>query len=67
MSLKNLTAEQLKIALDLKKKIESMEAELDSIMGNGAPKTHRISEEGRAKIAAAQRKRWDAERKKKKG
>lgn len=66
---------QLKKALKLAEKIELMEAELASILGrdsdstktrksSGPTKTKRkMSPEARERIAAAQRKRWAAQKK----
>jgi hypothetical protein len=58
--------DQLKRAVDLRERIESLTAELHQLIG-GAAVTHlngsangggRLSPEGRARIAAAQRLRW---------
>jgi len=63
-NLQNLSTAQLRQALSIKEKIESLEAELAAMVGEEAPApaTQRgrrgISAAGRARIAAAQRKRW---------
>lgn len=71
------SASQLRQALKLAEKLELMEAELASILGESsdAPKTRRgpgrppkkakrqMSEEGRQRIAEAQKKRWAARKK----
>lgn len=67
-----LSASQLRKAADLTEKIEAAQAELAALLGGEAPakrgrpakKAKRaMSEEGRKKIAAAQRKRWAAAKK----
>jgi hypothetical protein len=65
-SLASLSAQQLRRAADLKEKIQSLENELQRILGAStksiavvAPKKKRkMSAAGRAKIAAAARARW---------
>jgi hypothetical protein len=63
----NVSAKQLRRAAEIKDKIEALENELSSILGNGKPavaapaassKKRTISAAGRAKIAAAARARW---------
>jgi len=71
------TVSQLRQALKIAEKLESMESELASLLGetSAAPKAakgpgrppkrakRQMSEEGKKRIAEAQRKRWDAQRK----
>lgn len=60
-NLLSLTSAQLKRAADLKDKIEALTEELTGILGTSspAPKARRkMSAGARAKIAAAQKKRW---------
>ncbi len=62
----NITAAQLRQAATLKDKIDSLQSELDSILGNSsangqtpAPSKKRgMSAAGRARIVAAQKARW---------
>src|SRR5690349_8840067 len=58
----NLSSQQFRRAADLKEQIESLEAELTSLLGGTAEgtwsRTPRMSAAGRARIAAAQRARW---------
>jgi len=61
----NISATQLRRAADIQDKIESLQGELNQLLGNGstvAPKPERkrrkMSAAARAKIAAAQRARW---------
>jgi hypothetical protein len=63
----NLTSMQLAKAASIKQDIEALEQELHSVLGNGqavpvtrsvTPGKKTISEAGKARIAAAQRKRW---------
>ena len=68
--LKDLTTEQLKCALAIKKQIEVLQGNLDSIGGGGGDplvsatdtkplkKKRRMSRAGRAAIAAGARARW---------
>jgi hypothetical protein len=67
MSLLNLTAQQLRLAADLKDKIVALEKQLAGITGTQATpaKTMKpakrkggMSAAGRAKVAAAQKARW---------
>jgi hypothetical protein len=67
-----LTTTELRRALEIRERIESLSAELSSLLGGrGAParstekpgrrrrrRKPKISAEGRARIAAAQRARW---------
>ena len=66
-SLATLPIDQLKRAVDIREKIESLTQELHQLLGNlpqlnGNSATngrkHALSSEGRARIAAAQRQRW---------
>jgi len=60
----DLSASQLRRAADIKDKIESLEGELNQLLGSSnkdayAPrKRHKMSAAGRASIAAAVRARW---------
>jgi ribosomal protein L15 len=61
----NISATQLRRAANIQDKIESLQSELNQLLGNGsvaAPKPERkrrkMSAAARAKIAAAQRARW---------
>ena len=61
----NISASQLRRAADIKDKIESLQGELNQLLGNGSavaakpePKRRKMSAAARAKIAAAQRARW---------
>jgi len=63
MNIANLAISQLRRAVTLKEKIAALEKELGGIVGNGAPeaapkKRRGMSAAGRARVAAAQRKRW---------
>jgi ribosomal protein L15 len=69
----NISATQLRRAADIQDKIESLQSELNKLLGNGsvaAPKPERkrrkMSAAARAKIAAAQRARWAKVRSEKK-
>lgn len=63
-----LTSKQLRHAADIQDKIESLQRELQQILGGkssgnggtatGAPKKRTMSAAARAKIAAAQKARW---------
>ena len=62
----SLSAKQLRRAADIKDKIQSLEKELEQILGSlikpAAPavpkKRRKMSAAGRARIAAAQKARW---------
>ena len=61
----NISALQLRRAADIKDKIDSLQSELGTLLGDGSvavPKLERkrrkMSEAARARIAAAQRARW---------
>ena len=61
----NISASQLRCAADIQDKIESLQSELNQLLGNGSatavkpePKRRKMSAAARAKIAAAQRARW---------
>ncbi len=63
----NITAQQLRKAADLQERIESLQSQLQELLGGEAkPKTlapatpgkRRMSAAGRARIAAAARARW---------
>jgi len=65
--LENLSSKQLNRAAQLKEKIETLESELQALLGGSAPATstagqrsgtRTISAAGKARIAAAQRARW---------
>jgi hypothetical protein len=67
-NIKDLTVAQLKLAIELREQIETLQTRLDSI-GNGKVgrppgslsfkgKKRRMSAKGRARIAAAARARW---------
>jgi hypothetical protein len=65
MNIAALSIRQLKQAVAIKQKIAKLEAELASLVGAPAmtapaPKKRKgtMSEAGRARVAAAQRKRW---------
>jgi len=67
MNIANLSPRQLRKAATIKEKIQSLQDELDSLLGaerkesKEAPKTKRrnkMSAAGRAKIRAAQKARW---------
>jgi hypothetical protein len=65
-SITNLSAQQLRRAADIKDKIQSLEIELEQILGSAtkpvapaAPKKRRkMSAAGRARISAAAKARW---------
>jgi hypothetical protein len=64
-SLSNLSVAQLKRAVEIKQRIESLEAEVgrllggrSSVAGGGAPARRTMSSAARARIGAAQRARW---------
>ena len=63
-NLLSLTPNQLRLAADLKEKIEALNTELASILGATAsvsakaPKKRGMSAAGRAAVAAAQKARW---------
>lgn len=58
----NLSAEQLRRAASLKDQIESLQSELDSLLGSSAATTSTgkggMSVAGKARIALAQKARW---------
>ncbi|MGH8025055.1 MAG: hypothetical protein ACRED1_15810 [Limisphaerales bacterium] len=64
----NLSTEQLRRVVDIKEKIESLQAELSRVLGGGAAvaavkapgkrRTRGMSAAGRARIIAAQKARW---------
>ena len=66
IQLSSLSIAQLRRAADLQEKIEALNEELDSILGESAPAPAKVpakqrggmSAAGRAKIAAAQKARW---------
>jgi hypothetical protein len=66
VSITNLSAQQLRRAAGIKDKIQSLEKELEQILGSStkpvavaAPKKRRkMSAAGRAKISAAAKARW---------
>ena len=68
-SINQLTASQLRTAANLKEKIAKLEKELTAILGGTAPaaktpaakpekRKSKMRAAGRARIAAAQKKRW---------
>jgi len=63
-TIKNLTVDQLKQALAIREQIESLEADLNQILGGEIPIPHatkgkrKMSAAARAKIGAAQLARW---------
>lgn len=63
LALANLTSRELTRAATIKKRIESLEDKLRSILGGGPVsevprKKYKMSAAGRAAIAAAAKKRW---------
>ena len=69
MNLSNLSANQLRQAAAIKGQIEKLQAELTGILGASAPapttpdgrsQKRTVSAETRAKMAAAQQRRWAA-------
>ena len=60
-TINNLTVQQLRKAADLKERIDSLETQLSQLLGGAvaaaAPK-RKMSASAKAKIGAAQRKRW---------
>src|SRR5689334_11571956 len=67
MNLLNLSAKVLRAAANIQERIQTLEKELADILDGGAPSTatndkpqgkRRMSAAGRARIAAAARKRW---------
>jgi len=71
MSIQNLSAKQLRQAATIKEKIDSLESELNRLLGtevsngrtsnlatDGRKKKRTMSAAAKAKIAAAQRARW---------
>ena len=59
--LSSLTTVQLRRAADIKEKIDALNKELASILGDSVSKASRkggMSVAGRAKVAAAQKARW---------
>ncbi|MDB6065860.1 MAG: hypothetical protein JWR26_2068 [Pedosphaera sp.] len=73
ITLSNISVHQLKRAVIIREQIEQLEAELSGIFGeapapaepatNGHTGRRKMSASARAKIAAAQRKRWAKQRK----
>jgi len=69
----SLTSKQLRQAADLKEQIERLQQQLDSLLGGESPaaskpkqgrkKKRKMSAEARAKIGAAQKKRWAKQKK----
>lgn len=69
----SLTASQLRQAADLKERIEQLQRKLDSLLGGESPaaskpkqgrrRKRKMSAEARAKIGAAQKKRWAKQKK----
>jgi hypothetical protein len=63
-TLGNLTIGQLKRAIIIRERLESLQGELSEILGGETPIPHavkgtrKMSAAGRARIAAAQRARW---------
>lgn len=65
-SLASLSPRQLRRAAEIKEKIDSLQRELDGLLGAAAPapsrrgrkKRRTMSPEARAKIGEAQRRRW---------
>jgi hypothetical protein len=65
-SFTDLTLSQLKQAIAIREKIESLEGELSQILGGNIPTTQtakesgrkKVSAAGRARMAAAQKARW---------
>jgi hypothetical protein len=64
LSITNLSAQQLRRAADIKDKIQSLQNELEKIVGSSSitpsagRKKSKMSAAGRARIAAAQKARW---------
>ena len=65
LSITNLSARQLRRAADIKNKIQSLQIELDKIVGTDSKpviavskKKFKLSAAARKRIAAAQRARW---------
>ena len=66
MNIKDLSTDQIRSIIVIKKKIEKLQAKIDSIAGDGGGpspfiakrKKRRMSRAARAKIAAAARARW---------
>lgn len=58
----DVSAEQLRRAASIKDEIESLQTELDRLLGSSGPTTRTgkrgMSAAGRARIAAAQKARW---------
>jgi hypothetical protein len=73
-SLSNISVRELKKAITLRERIEALERRLAAILGDATPAAapgrrgrRKMSASARAKIAAAQRKRWAKQRKGVKG
>jgi hypothetical protein len=72
-SLSHISVRELKKAVSLRERIESLEQQLAGILGDaspagaGRPGRRTMSASARARIAAAQRKRWAKQRKGVKG
>ena len=69
-SLSNISVRDLKKAITLRERIEALERRLAAILGETTPAAngrrggnHTMSAAGRARIAAAQRRRWAKQRK----
>jgi hypothetical protein len=67
-SLSNISVRELKKAVSLRQRIETLEHRLAAILGDASPASsgrgrRKMSASARAKIAAAQRKRWAKQRK----
>jgi hypothetical protein len=68
MNIFDLTPNQLKRAASIKEQIDRLNGELDKLLGGASnerdgKKTGRLSPASRARIAAAQRRRWAKARK----
>src|SRR5260221_140253 len=63
-TIRNLSIKQLKKAIKIRQKLDSLQSELDDLIGgnsfarSGASGERKMSAAGRARIAAAQRARW---------
>lgn len=69
MSIMTISSRKLRKAAEIKTQIERLEIDLQKVLNNGnghfrrAALTRVMTAEGKARIAAAQRKRWAAWRK----